>query len=30
MAAVEVPHDEQAFLAYVQGGGQVETTDWLT
>ena len=29
MAAVEVPHDEQAFLEYVQSGGQVEATDWL-
>src|ERR1035437_9020230 len=29
MAAVEIPHDEQAFLEYVQGGDQVETTDWL-
>ncbi|MEN3341291.1 MAG: ring,2-phenylacetyl-CoA epoxidase subunit PaaA [Actinomycetota bacterium] len=29
MAALEHSHDEQAFLAYVQGGGQVETTDWL-
>ena len=29
MAAVEIPHDEQAFLEYVQAGGQVETTDWL-
>jgi len=29
MAAVEIPRDEQAFLAYVQAGGQVETTDWL-
>ena len=29
MAAVEIPGDEQAFLAYVQGGGQVEATDWL-
>ena len=27
MAAVEVPRDEQAFLEYVQGGGQVEATD---
>ena len=23
MAAVEIPGDEQAFLAYVQAGGQV-------
>jgi len=29
MAAVEVPRSEQAFLEYVQGGGQVEATDWL-
>ena len=29
MAAVEVPRDEQAFLAYVQAGGQVEAGDWL-
>src|SRR3982751_2314095 len=29
MAAVEVPRSEQAFLEYVQAGGQVETTDWL-
>jgi ring-1,2-phenylacetyl-CoA epoxidase subunit PaaA len=29
VAAVEVPGSEQAFLEYVQGGGQVETTDWL-
>ena len=29
MAAVEIPHDEQAFLEYVQAGGQVETTDWM-
>jgi len=29
MAAVAIPHDEQAFLEYVQAGGQVETTDWL-
>lgn len=29
MAAVEIPHDEGAFLAYVQAGGQAETTDWL-
>jgi ring-1,2-phenylacetyl-CoA epoxidase subunit PaaA len=29
MAAVEVPGSEQAFLEYVQAGGQVETTDWL-
>ena len=29
MAAVEIPHDEQAFLEYVQSGGQVETTDWM-
>ena len=29
MAAVEVPRDEQAFLEYVQAGGQVEATDWL-
>src|SRR5258706_3246459 len=29
MAAVEIPGDEQAFLEYVQGGGQVEATDWL-
>jgi ring-1,2-phenylacetyl-CoA epoxidase subunit PaaA len=29
VAAVEVPHDEQAFLEYVQSGGQVETTDWM-
>jgi ring-1,2-phenylacetyl-CoA epoxidase subunit PaaA len=27
VAAVEVPRDEQAFLEYVQGGGQVEATD---
>ena len=27
MAAVEIPRDEQAFLEYVQAGGQVETTD---
>ena len=27
MAAVEIPRDEQAFLGYVQSGGQVETTD---
>ena len=27
MAAVEVPQDEQGFLAYVQEGGQVEATD---
>ncbi len=27
MAAVEVPRDEQAFLEYVQCGGQVETAD---
>ena len=29
MAAVEIPRDEQAFLEYVQSGGQVETTDWM-
>ena len=29
MAAVEIPRDEQAFLAYVQAGGQVEATDWM-
>ena len=29
MAAVEVPQDAQAFLDYVQGGGQVEATDRL-
>jgi ring-1,2-phenylacetyl-CoA epoxidase subunit PaaA len=29
MAAIEIPGDEQAFLEYVQGGGQVEATDWL-
>jgi ring-1,2-phenylacetyl-CoA epoxidase subunit PaaA len=29
MAAVQIPGDEQAFLAYVQAGGQVESTDWL-
>ena len=29
MAAVEVPRDEQAFLEYVQAGGQVEAGDWL-
>ena len=29
MAAVEVPVDEQGFLEYVQGGGQVEATDRL-
>src|SRR5256714_10477916 len=29
MAAAEIPRDEQAFLEYVQGGGQVETTDWM-
>src|SRR6266496_6114275 len=29
MAALEHVHDEQAFLEYVQGGGQVETADWL-
>ena len=29
MAAVEIPQDEQAFLAYVQAGGQVETADWM-
>ncbi len=29
MAAVEVPRDEQAFLAYVQAGGEVEAGDWL-
>ncbi|MDX6465323.1 MAG: ring,2-phenylacetyl-CoA epoxidase subunit PaaA, partial [Gaiellaceae bacterium] len=29
MAAVESPRDEQAFLEYVQAGGQVETSDWL-
>src|SRR5918911_1426520 len=33
MAATEQkqaqPGDEQAFLEYVQGGGQVETADWL-
>ena len=29
MAAVEIPGDEQAFLEYVQAGGQVEATDWL-
>jgi len=28
MSAVEI-RDEQAFLAYVQGGGQVETADWM-
>jgi ring-1,2-phenylacetyl-CoA epoxidase subunit PaaA len=27
VAAVEIPRDEQAFLEYVQSGGQVETTD---
>ena len=29
MAAVEIPRDEQAFLEYIQSGGQVETTDWM-
>ncbi len=29
MAAVAIPGDEQAFLEYVQSGGQVETTDWM-
>jgi ring-1,2-phenylacetyl-CoA epoxidase subunit PaaA len=29
MAVAEIHGDEQAFLAYVQGGGAVETTDWL-
>ncbi len=29
MAAVEIPRDEQAFLEYVQSGGQVEATDWM-
>jgi ring-1,2-phenylacetyl-CoA epoxidase subunit PaaA len=29
MAAVEAPRDEQAFLEYVQAGGQVETGDWM-
>ena len=29
MAAVAIPRDEQAFLEYVQSGGQVETTDWM-
>jgi hypothetical protein len=29
VAAVEIPQDEQAFLEYVQAGGQVETTDPL-
>ena len=29
MAAAEIPHDEQAFLEYVQAGGQVEATDRL-
>jgi ring-1,2-phenylacetyl-CoA epoxidase subunit PaaA len=29
VAAEEIPHDEQAFLEYVQAGGQVETTDWM-
>ena len=29
VAAVEIPHDEQAFLEYVQSGGQVEATDWM-
>jgi ring-1,2-phenylacetyl-CoA epoxidase subunit PaaA len=29
MAAVEVPAGEQGFLEYVQGGGQVDATDWL-
>jgi ring-1,2-phenylacetyl-CoA epoxidase subunit PaaA len=29
VAAVEIPHDEQAFLEYVQDGGQVEATDRL-
>jgi ring-1,2-phenylacetyl-CoA epoxidase subunit PaaA len=29
VAAVEIPHDEQAFREYVQDGGQVEATDWL-
>ena len=29
MAAVEITGDEHAFLEYVQGGGQVETTDRL-
>jgi ring-1,2-phenylacetyl-CoA epoxidase subunit PaaA len=29
MAAAEIHGDEQAFLEYVQGGGAVETTDWL-
>src|SRR5581483_11972470 len=29
MAAVEAPRSEQAFLEYVQAGGQVETGDWL-
>jgi ring-1,2-phenylacetyl-CoA epoxidase subunit PaaA len=27
VAAVEIPEDEQAFLEYVQAGGQVETAD---
>jgi ring-1,2-phenylacetyl-CoA epoxidase subunit PaaA len=29
VAAVEIPRSEQAFLEYVQAGGQVEATDWL-
>ena len=29
MATVEIPRDEQAFLEYVQAGGQVEATDRL-
>jgi ring-1,2-phenylacetyl-CoA epoxidase subunit PaaA len=29
VAAVEIPHEEQALLEYVQDGGQVEATDWL-
>ncbi len=29
MTAAEIPRDEQAFLEYVQSGGQVEATDWM-
>jgi ring-1,2-phenylacetyl-CoA epoxidase subunit PaaA len=29
VAAVEIPRDEQAFLEYVQEGGQVEATEWF-
>jgi ring-1,2-phenylacetyl-CoA epoxidase subunit PaaA len=29
VAAAEIPHGEQAFLEYVQSGGQVEATDWM-